>query len=298
MEKKKIHWYLIDIISKFKEAPLITLSYIIAWVTEFIGVILAIAFSVYFVKSGEIEKIFYDFAGEFKFSPFESYTNKILFNSFLILFLISFLLLCIAYIKANVGVKKVLMCISIIVLIIGIIVVMGIVLVVYLSINVSIGKFISICMIIMASASIIPIILVLMDKEMALYMKKWLASAIDILIIIPIILGLNEAGMIGLINGVIVIVVILVIRIVYRLRLMCPVCKKGHSLKRIDTFVLSERNISIRKELENRDYNTGKVISKQEQYVPGTETSYRITYVCKYCGEQCIKRKTEKSVNE
>ena len=50
MEKKKIHWYLIDIISKFKEAPLITLSYIIAWVTEFIGVILAIAFSVYLYK--------------------------------------------------------------------------------------------------------------------------------------------------------------------------------------------------------------------------------------------------------
>ena len=40
MEDKKINWYLVDIIAKYHTAPLQTISYLIAYGTEIIGIIL------------------------------------------------------------------------------------------------------------------------------------------------------------------------------------------------------------------------------------------------------------------
>ena len=44
MEDKKVNWYLIDIIAKYHTAPFQTISYLIAYGTEIIGIISALFF--------------------------------------------------------------------------------------------------------------------------------------------------------------------------------------------------------------------------------------------------------------
>lgn len=78
----------------------------------------------------------------------------------------------------------------------------------------------------------------------------------------------------------------------------CPHCKKWFALKRINSWIVNERNISIRREVERRSYQTGEILSVEDTYIPGTETTYEHLYVCKHCGQQCNKRTTEKSANE
>lgn len=76
----------------------------------------------------------------------------------------------------------------------------------------------------------------------------------------------------------------------------CPHCKKWSALKYNTRYKINERSISIKKKLEKRN-SYGELISTQDAYILGTETTYEVEYVCKYCGKKCTKKKVEKTEN-
>ena len=297
MEDKKINWYLIDIIAKYHTAPLQTISYLIAYGTEIIGIISALFFVGHYIKIDGTQDGFH------RYIPSDSYADGLLYTILVILFFISFLLLCITYLKSNVGMKKVLMIIGMSVFIIGVLFMAGLEILSSLSIYISIYAFAGIYFWTMLFSALLPVILVIMDCNLRIYGKKWLFSFIRTLLVIPMLLSAFEGDINGETILTIIIFVILPISVYvyYGVKFMCPYCKKGYALKKISSSVVGERDISIKKQertVQYNNFNQEIAHSVTDRYVPGTETTYRLDYVCRYCSSMCRKRKIQKTINE
>lgn len=299
MEDKKINWYLVDIIAKYRTAPLQTISYLIAYGTEIIGIISALLFVGYYIKNDGTQDGFH------RYIPYISYTEGLLYTILEILFFISFLLLCITYLKSNKGMKKILMIIGMSIFITGVLFIAGLEILSSLSIYISIYAFAGIYFWTMFFSALLPIILVIMDFNLRMYGKKWLFSFIRTLFVIPALLAMALDG--GHIDGNTIIPTLLflilpiTVYVYYGLKFMCPYCKKGYALKKTGSSIVGERDISIRKQEKTVQYNNfNQEISHSvtDRYVPGTETTYRLDYVCRYCGGMCRKRKIQKTMNE
>ncbi len=290
MEDKKINWYLVDIIAKYHTAPLQTISYLIAYGTEIIGMISALLFVGYYIKLGGLEKGFYDYDPEYSY-------EDIFFLYFGILFFVSFLLLCIPYLKSNTGPKKMLMIVGVSVFAIGILFVAGLEILQIFSIRISgMYAFAGIYFWIMFLSVLLPVILIIMDINLRLYMQKWLFSCIRTFVAIPMLLTISQS-----VAGIMVAIVLILAYIFQGIKFMCPYCKKGFALKKTGSSIVGERDISIRKQEKTVQYNNfNQEISHSvtDRYVPGTETTYRLDYVCRYCGSMCRKRKIQKTMNE
>ncbi len=85
MEDKKINWYLVDIIAKYHTAPLQTISYLIAYGTEIIGIISALLFVGYYIKNDGTQDGFH------RYIPYISYTEGLLYTRLEIFFYIVFI---------------------------------------------------------------------------------------------------------------------------------------------------------------------------------------------------------------
>ena len=68
-----------------------------------------------------------------------------------------------------------------------------------------------------------------------------------------------------------------------RFNAQCDACKKFGTLEYLKTEVESTDQISIRMELEDKNWK-GDVIGTHDQYIPGQRTTYIDTYRCKHCG--------------
>lgn len=65
----------------------------------------------------------------------------------------------------------------------------------------------------------------------------------------------------------------------------CRSCKKIFAMQKIGKYVIKTETISMLAELKKRD-NYGRVYGTDEQYIPGTRTTYETLYRCKYCGHE------------
>lgn len=290
MEQKKTKWYLFGIVSKLKITPLQVISYLLAFLTDIAGTALAIYFSVYFIRIGGMEERFYDY------SPSYNYGEELITVILSFLLFISFLLLCASYIKKYKGIKRVLMCIGAVLAGVGTIIVATLQALIVFSSSAMAGTYIvaRISLTVTIVAIIVAVVLALRDKELNIYMEKWIFSGIRVFIIIPILLKILEAGIMGLIFAGLIIL----IYGFYGIKFMCPRCKKGYALKNIDTLVVNEEDIVIKTQLKNRDKQTKEVLSVRDEYVPGKKTTYRLEYVCRYCGENCRKVKIRKVIKQ
>lgn len=292
MEEKNIEWYLSDIIiPKFETDPLQTVSYLISFGTEIIGILAALCFAGYYFTFGKQRDVFN------AYYPNKSYTDGIFYIILGVLFLVSFILLCITYLKTNTGLKKIIMIISMAVLVLGTLFLIGLEILWAISIRISGMPYIYKNLFwIMDAYVLVPVIAMLTDNNLKIYMQKCLFSCIRTLLIIPTLLSFLNEGSIG----IILVLLPIIAYIYYGEKFMCPCCKKGYSLKKTDTFVIDERDISVIRQEKTIQYNNQNeeiAHSVTNRYVPGTETTYEVNYVCKYCGYTCRKTNIKKTAN-
>lgn len=77
----------------------------------------------------------------------------------------------------------------------------------------------------------------------------------------------------------------------------CRNCKKLFAMQKAEKYVTKTETISMLVELKKRN-NYGQVYGTDEQYIPGTRTTYETVYRCKYCGheETVTQYKDEKNI--
>ena len=80
-----------------------------------------------------------------------------------------------------------------------------------------------------------------------------------------------------------------------RMKYRCIKCKKNWTLKKISTRLDSTEDITVLKEVKNRNRN-GDVVGTSEQYVPAKRYHYLDRYKCKACGEITERYHSEDSV--
>lgn len=73
----------------------------------------------------------------------------------------------------------------------------------------------------------------------------------------------------------------------------CKNCKKYFAIQKASTVVIGKEKISVLMKLEDR-YEDGSYKGSHEQYIPGTRTTYKVIYRCKYCGHENFRTRTEK----
>jgi hypothetical protein len=76
----------------------------------------------------------------------------------------------------------------------------------------------------------------------------------------------------------------------------CISCNKLFAIKKVKTNLINVADISIKKELKQRNSN-GEVIGTSEQYIPGTKKTYEIIHQCKYCKQRQVSRYSQKFEN-
>lgn len=69
----------------------------------------------------------------------------------------------------------------------------------------------------------------------------------------------------------------------------CISCKKLFAMRKIETNLIEVADISIKKELKQRNLS-GEVMGTSEQYIPGTRKTYETIHECKYCKQRQSKK--------
>lgn len=64
----------------------------------------------------------------------------------------------------------------------------------------------------------------------------------------------------------------------------CPSCGKWLKLEKFETEKIGVEDISVLRQVETKDFDTGRVTATTEQYIPGVRTFYKDFYECKHCG--------------
>lgn len=94
----------------------------------------------------------------------------------------------------------------------------------------------------------------------------------------------NQSPLLGILLVISYVVVgIISKKLWHRFNAQCDACKMFGALEYLKTEVKSTNQISIRMELEDKNWK-GDVIGTHEQYIPGQRTTYIDTYRCKHCG--------------
>lgn len=81
-----------------------------------------------------------------------------------------------------------------------------------------------------------------------------------------------------------------------RWNVRCLACKRWGAVRIFKTELLKQEDISVRMELEHRNFN-GQVTGTHDQYIPGKRKTYRDTYQCRYCGNLETRVRTEKKAS-
>ena len=77
--------------------------------------------------------------------------------------------------------------------------------------------------------------------------------------------------------------IILSVWLYRRWKMKCHACKRWGAMKRIQTELLRQEDISVLMELAHRNVS-GEYTGSHEQYIPGKRKTYKDTYKCQYCG--------------
>ncbi len=260
-------------------------------------------------------------------TPFDFYANHLI-PIILLLLACSILTLFASYIKKNKGIRKILMLLTNIITIILVMTPMLIVLFTYdvwlkntddfYSLykyltsggTINFGTGILIYIIAFFVCFILPYILVIFNKELRTYLKYWFLTFLITLLGMPLaislIFGLTESTLGFIILCVIAGTIILrfmwfgVSKVLQGYRSRCPSCKKWYAMVTDQKEFLGQERISIhvsnKSETVDRDGNVSTTYSKQ--YIPGIRETYRVTCVCKHCGnkEIFIETNDKKSV--
>ena len=80
-----------------------------------------------------------------------------------------------------------------------------------------------------------------------------------------------------------IVLTILSIWLFRRWKMKCHACKRWGAMKRIQTELLKQEDISVLMEMAHRNVR-GDYIGSHEQYIPGKRKIYKDTYKCQYCG--------------
>lgn len=289
MKEAKNKWYLIDIASKLKNDPFQTIAYFLVLIADITGYALVTYFYVRFIKYGGIEQELYNYL------PNYDNTDSVLFIILTILFAVSFVLLCVAFIKSNAGAKRTLLCVALAIIAMGTIMLIILELLIAFSERI-IGTYIiaRACLLMVCIAVITAVVFIIRDSKLKIYMQKWIGCYVRTFIFIPLLLSMFGTEKIG----VFFVTLVIGVFVFYAIKYMCPYCKKGYGLKKVNIFVMNERNIVVKVKSEERDKATGDVLTVRDEYVPGLETTYGIDCVCRYCGKACRKRKIRKAINQ
>lgn len=81
-----------------------------------------------------------------------------------------------------------------------------------------------------------------------------------------------------------------------RFTCQCSACKKWGAMQKVLTKAVKSEAVSVLMTTERRAQD-GYVVETQDQYVPGTKTTYQDTYRCKFCGHEEKRSRVSKSAN-
>lgn len=104
-------------------------------------------------------------------------------------------------------------------------------------------------------------------------------------------------GVLLLISLLVLITRLLIISFANLFLRRCRSCKKLFAMQKVGKYVVKKETISMLAELKRRDKD-GQVYGTDEQYIPGTRTTYETLYRCKYCGreETLTRYRDEKNI--
>lgn len=290
-----------SVLYDFKDAPLESISLVIFWAVLVLSIGYGAFLYIRFLMSGGYDN---NFSNENFSSGY--YGNNTLMNILFFVDIFGFLLLCVSYIRRKKKVKKVLMIIALSCIAISCVLCSMIPIGINIlennkefmdwfnkdAVNNSymirqfINNYAQLLVIIICVFSIFPLILLLIDEHYRYYLKTLGLSLLIFGIAVPIILGFLQIKIIAillLVASIIAIVLFTIFGIIAAIEDKCPACKRFNALCKVDDKFVSEKDISILVQVENRNRN-GEFIGTSEQYIPGVRKIYEVTYQCCHCG--------------
>lgn len=81
-----------------------------------------------------------------------------------------------------------------------------------------------------------------------------------------------------------------------RFTCQCSACKKWGAMQKVQTKAVKSEAVSVLMTTERRGRD-GHVVGTQDQYVPGTKTTYQDTYRCIFCGHEEKRSRVLKGAN-